>query len=252
MRFYEIHAKSAINRVPDASQMPFRWTINPYRGCSHACVYCAAGETPILMADGRHRPLGELRVGDEIYGTERDGRYRRYVRTRVLAHWSSVKPAFRVVLADGTELVASGDHRFLTERGWKHVFGAERPGQRPHLTTGNALLGTGGFADGPLHSREYQRGYLCGMVRGDGHLGSYSYARPEPALPSVVHRFRLALSDGEALDRAGAYLLEHGVHATEFGFQAGLGERGTDARAPHAGPVAVRARRSADPLAGEP
>ncbi|HWH94654.1 MAG TPA: radical SAM protein [Baekduia sp.] len=45
MRFYEIHAKSALNRVPKASQMPFRWTINPYRGCSHACVYCFARPT---------------------------------------------------------------------------------------------------------------------------------------------------------------------------------------------------------------
>ena len=45
MRFYEIHAKSALNRVPKASRMPFRWTINPYRGCSHACVYCFARPT---------------------------------------------------------------------------------------------------------------------------------------------------------------------------------------------------------------
>jgi DNA repair photolyase len=45
MRFYEIHAKSAINRVPRASQMPFGWTINPYRGCSHACLYCFARPT---------------------------------------------------------------------------------------------------------------------------------------------------------------------------------------------------------------
>ena len=64
-----------------------------------------------------------MRIGDEIYGTERRGSYRRYVRTRVLDHWTSVKPAFRVVLEDGTELIASGDHRFLTRRGWKHVTG---------------------------------------------------------------------------------------------------------------------------------
>jgi DNA repair photolyase len=42
MRFYEVHARSALNRVPGASRMPFRWTINPYRGCSHACRYCFA------------------------------------------------------------------------------------------------------------------------------------------------------------------------------------------------------------------
>jgi DNA repair photolyase len=45
VRFYEIHAKSAINRVPKASEMPFRWTINPYRGCTHACNFCFARPT---------------------------------------------------------------------------------------------------------------------------------------------------------------------------------------------------------------
>jgi DNA repair photolyase len=44
-RFYEVRAKSALNRVPDRSRMPFRWTINPYRGCSHACRYCFARPT---------------------------------------------------------------------------------------------------------------------------------------------------------------------------------------------------------------
>jgi len=41
-RFYEVRAKSVLNRVPERSRMPFRWTINTYRGCSHACVYCFA------------------------------------------------------------------------------------------------------------------------------------------------------------------------------------------------------------------
>jgi len=43
--FYEIHARSIINRVPAGSRVPFEWTINPYRGCSHACVYCFARKT---------------------------------------------------------------------------------------------------------------------------------------------------------------------------------------------------------------
>jgi DNA repair photolyase len=42
MTFYEIHARSIINRVPASSRMPFHWTINPYRGCGHGCVYCFA------------------------------------------------------------------------------------------------------------------------------------------------------------------------------------------------------------------
>ncbi len=79
MTFYEIHAKSIVSRVPEASKVPFRYTINPYRGCQH-----------------------------------------------------------------------SGDHRFLTERGWKHVTGAEQgPDQRPFLTTNNKLMGFGGFPEPP-------------------------------------------------------------------------------------------------------
>jgi DNA repair photolyase len=45
MRFYEVHAKSVLNRVPEKSRMPFRWTINPYRGCAHACNFCFARPT---------------------------------------------------------------------------------------------------------------------------------------------------------------------------------------------------------------
>jgi DNA repair photolyase len=45
MTFFEVHARSIINQVPPASRMAFRWTINPYRGCSHSCVYCFARNT---------------------------------------------------------------------------------------------------------------------------------------------------------------------------------------------------------------
>src|SRR5258705_2948462 len=45
MTFYEIQAKTIISQVPPASRMTFQHTINPYRGCSHACVYCFARNT---------------------------------------------------------------------------------------------------------------------------------------------------------------------------------------------------------------
>ncbi len=45
MTFFEVHAKSILNKVPSASRLPFGWTINPYRGCSHACRYCFARNT---------------------------------------------------------------------------------------------------------------------------------------------------------------------------------------------------------------
>jgi DNA repair photolyase len=219
MTFYEVQAKSIVSHVPAASKMPFGWTINPYRGCSHSCSYCASPETPILMADGKTRPIADLRIGDAIYGTVRQGNYRRYVITEVLDHWSTVKPGYRITLEDGTKLIASGDHRFLTGRGWKHVTGAEQgPDQRPFLTTNNKLMGFGGFAEPPKKTMDYQRGYLCGMIRGDAHLG---VGRHTSARGQALYNFRLALTDAEALARTRDYLAHFAISTTEFDFAAG-------------------------------
>ena len=154
----------------------------------------------MLLADGRTRPIAELRVGDEVLDQLDAGR-RRYVRTTVLAHWSTTKPAYRIRLTDGTELVASGEHRFLTARGWRHVTGGWcRSGRRPRLRSGDLLLGPGRFGPERPHTAEYRRGYLCGLVRGD----------EEPELGRSFPSDHLEL---EALGRAHHFLAElrHGA-----------------------------------------
>jgi len=220
-------AKSIIARN-DSPDIPFTQSINPYRGCEHGCVYCLSGDTLILMADGSTLPLAKVRAGDTIYGTVREGWYRRYVKTRVLAHWSVIKPAYKVTLEDGTSLVAGGDHRFLTERGWKYVADADKTpdgrAQRPYLTVNNKLMGVGAFARTPLKSRDYKLGYLCGMIRGDAHPGSYEYTRPG-RVRDVQHRFRLAPCDNEGLDRTQEYLLDREIQTQAFTFQAAVAGR---------------------------
>jgi len=47
--FEEIECKSAVHRIV-TNNLPFRWTLNPYRGCQHACTYC--------FARGTHQHLG--------------------------------------------------------------------------------------------------------------------------------------------------------------------------------------------------
>lgn len=213
MTFHEVLAKSALNQVPSASAMPFDWSVNPYRGCSHACVYCLSPDTLILRADGRQQAIAELAVGDMIMGTRPGDTYRHYVPTPVLATWTTRKRAFRITLADGTEIVASGDHRFLSDRGWKYVTGAmSGPGRRPFLTTQNRLMGFGMTRPdepGAPDARDYRLGYLAGMIRGDGMLFRATY--DDGIRTRRIARFRLALVDVEALDRTRAYLALEGV-----------------------------------------
>jgi DNA repair photolyase len=57
LELLHVRAGRILNRVPDASRMPFRWTVNVYRGCSHACVYCFARPT--------HEYIG-LGIGDDF------------------------------------------------------------------------------------------------------------------------------------------------------------------------------------------
>lgn len=43
--FHEVLCKSALNKVPAVSMLPFRFTVNAFRGCAHACRYCFARPT---------------------------------------------------------------------------------------------------------------------------------------------------------------------------------------------------------------
>ncbi|HEX6272834.1 MAG TPA: radical SAM protein [Polyangiaceae bacterium] len=141
VELYDDQSKSILSEN-DSPDLGFRYSVNPYRGCGHGCSYCASGDTPILMADGRTKALGELRVSDRIVGTERNRGSLRYTTTVVLDHWWVMKPAYRVTLSDGTTLVTSGDHRLLTEDGWKYVASgdaAEPP--RHRLGERDRLLG---------------------------------------------------------------------------------------------------------------
>jgi hypothetical protein len=72
---------------------------------------------------------------------------------------------------------------------------------------------------GCTQSSDYRRGYLCGLIRGDGHLGVYRYTRPGRA-NGDQHRFRLAMADFEALERAADFLSGFGIATDRFLFQA--------------------------------
>jgi DNA repair photolyase len=121
----------ATNQSPDVG---FDASVNPYRGCEHACSYCLAPETPVLHADLVWRPIGEVKIGDALVGFDEHpqrGRTRKLRTARVQRAWVSRKPTLRVV-TEKTELVTTAQHRWLTGDGrWR---------RSDQLLPGRALL----------------------------------------------------------------------------------------------------------------
>lgn len=70
LELLEVNARTIINRVPPTSRMPFRYTINAYRGCSHACVYCFARPTHEYLGMGTGEDF-ERRIVVKINAAER-------------------------------------------------------------------------------------------------------------------------------------------------------------------------------------
>ncbi len=208
-QFFNDTSRSIItsNSSPDVG---FERSLNPYRGCEHGCVYCLAGDTPILMADGSTRPLATLRVGDAIYGTAPCGSSRVYTHTSVLAHWRVDRPAYRLTLTNGTRLVAGGEHRFLTESGWKWVAERGPQGQgRPHLQTHHRLMGPG-----PCTSLS-----TVGVVNSNASLGLLSIV----PLGSTMPLYDLTTGTGDFIAHG---VVSHNCYARPtheyLGFSAGL------------------------------
>jgi DNA repair photolyase len=143
LSLYEDHTQQIVSEN-DSPDLGFRYSINPYRGCFHGCAYCLSGETRILMADGSTKPLADVGAGDQVVGTERYQAGRRFVPSLVLDHWATARRAYRVRLDNGEDLIASGDHRFLTANGWRYVIAPGRNQRaRLHLQERDTCLGPG-------------------------------------------------------------------------------------------------------------
>src|SRR6266487_322363 len=111
MTFFEVHARSVINRVPEASRMPFRWTINPYRGCSHACGYCYARQShTYLDLDAGHdfnsKIVVKVNAPERVRAERAEGRYR--LMPGILAALRDAANPFSI-LTKGTLILRDAD-----------------------------------------------------------------------------------------------------------------------------------------------
>ncbi len=111
--FHEVLCKSALNRIPAESGLPFGWTINPIRGCSHACRYCFARSThEYLELDAGHDFDSQIVVKTNVAAVLRRELARRSWRGEPVALGTNTDPYQR---AEGRYRLMPGIIRALTD-----------------------------------------------------------------------------------------------------------------------------------------
>lgn len=207
--------------------------LNYIKGCDHGCIYCLHPDTLVLLANGHSKQIKDISIGESIIGVDKHSVIKswghRYATTQVLAKIKTNKQAYKVTLENGTSVICSADHRWLTDRGWKFTIAHKN---RPFLTKNNFIRGIGSAIETPKITDDYRLGYLSGMITGDGAMGIYDYSgkyqrkgKKAPQKNDVQYHFRLALKDTEALYRSKEFLNYFGITTTNFDFDNG--DRGT-------------------------
>lgn len=135
-------------------------------------VYCLAPQTKVLTENLEYVEVGKLSVGDSLIGFDEfpeDGTYRRWRRAEVLKTGRMVLPSYRVKLEDGTEFVASTDHKWLVGNSgntseWIPTYKLDG---RHHSRHGIKVV-----KPLDLWERDESReaGYLAGVIDGEGWL----------------------------------------------------------------------------------
>lgn len=187
-------------------------------GCQHDCSYCLSMDTQILMYDGSIKAIGDIELGDEVYGIIEGDTYKRFTKSIVTNKNIVAKEAYKIKLSNGNTLICSADHQWLTDRGWKYTTGAMTGDERrPYITENNQLMGFATLFDIPFFEEtdDYKKGYLRGVILGDANLKEYNY--PERPYDNQYH-FRLVLKDEAITDRVFDYLVWFGVEPDWFEF----------------------------------
>jgi DNA repair photolyase len=125
--YRELQTRSLLNRC-DSPRLPFRWTVNPYRGCAMGCRYCYAAYT--------HEFMG-IAGGDEFHSTvyaKAGGETETARRLRVVGGRGEL-----VALGTATDPYQPGEAEFKVTRRFLELVARQR-GLRLSITTKGALV----------------------------------------------------------------------------------------------------------------
>ena len=164
MRFHEVRTKSALNRVPAASRVPFQLDGQPLPGLlACVCVLPGGGHAHPARRRGGVRPLADLRVG-RPHLRHPQGSLRRH--RECSAHWADPQAGLSRHARGRDEDPRQRRSRFLSRHGWGYVAtedgvsagrpAAERLGRVGQTLSRRLLAAAGGgaFAPAPRGSRK--------------------------------------------------------------------------------------------------
>jgi DNA repair photolyase len=114
VEYFTLPSKSLLNRCISRRQMPFTWTINPYRGCEFGCRYCYARYTHEFM---------EMRDGMEF---EQKIYVKQHAADLLRHELRKVKPHESIALGTATDPYQPAERRYEVTRGILEEFGRHR------------------------------------------------------------------------------------------------------------------------------
>jgi DNA repair photolyase len=128
VEYFTLPAKSLLNRCVSGRQMPFTWTINPYRGCEFACKYCYARYTHEFM---------EMRDGADF---EQKIYVKQHAAGLLRHDLHRVKPGEAIALGTATDPYQPAERRYEVTRGILEEFARHRGYELGIVTKSNLIV----------------------------------------------------------------------------------------------------------------
>lgn len=179
----------------------------PDYGIHKHFLLCVAPDTKILRSDLRWIRASKIEIGDELIGFDekilrKQGR-RRYRGTRVINLKKVFRPSVKLYLDDGTTVVCSTDHRWLTE-----ICTCVRFKYAKNMKPGDKLFSVGTWHE----EKSYDAGWIAGVFDGEGYLGRYEFEGKNRGGFSALS---FAQTDNIVLKRAKRLLIKYGFNFRE-------------------------------------
>ena len=128
VEYFTLPSKSLLNRCVSRREMPFTWTINPYRGCEFACKYCYARYTHEFM---------EMRDGIEF---EQKIYVKQHAADLLRSELRQVKPGESIALGTATDPYQPAERRYEVTRGILEEFARHRGFELGIVTKSNLIV----------------------------------------------------------------------------------------------------------------